>query len=136
MFSRLRRSDAARKMLYPALAESWTISEDGKTYTSQLAEAKFSDGSPITAEDVAFSYTRMRWQQDSAYTAPFQQLEKTEATGPMTVVMHLKQPFTPFLSLTETCNTRIVSKAAVEKLGDDKFAQTPVSSGPFRLAAW
>jgi peptide/nickel transport system substrate-binding protein len=80
MFARLRRADAARKDLFPALAESWTISEDGKTYTFQLAEAKFSDGSPITAEDVAFSYTRMRWQKDSAYAGPFQQLDKTEAS--------------------------------------------------------
>jgi peptide/nickel transport system substrate-binding protein len=136
MYARLRRADADRKELFPALAEKWEISDDGKAYTFHLREAKFSDGSPITAEDVAFSYTRMRWQKDSAYAGPFQQLDKTEATGPMTVVMHLKERFTPFLTLTEIWNSGIVPKAAVQKLGDDKFAQTPVSSGPFRLAAW
>ena len=66
--------------LGPGLAESYEISDDGKTYTFQLADAKFSDGSPITAEDVAFSYTRMRFQKDSAYAAPFPPLVKTEAT--------------------------------------------------------
>ncbi len=136
MFSRLRRADAERKDLFPALAEKWDISEDGKTYTFQIADAKFSDGSPITAEDVAFSYTRMRWQKDSAYAGPFVQLDKAEATGPKTVVMRLKQKFTPFLTLTEIWNSGIVSKAAVQALGDDKFAQTPVSSGPFRLVEW
>jgi peptide/nickel transport system substrate-binding protein len=136
MFARLRRADAQRKELFPALAESWTISEDGKTYTFQLTEAKFSDGSPITAEDVAFSYTRMRWQKDSAYAGPFQQLDKTEATGPKAVVMHLKERFTPFLTLTEIWNSGIVPKAAVQSMGDDKFAQAPVSSGPFRLVEW
>ena len=82
MFSRLRRSDAARKELFPALAESWTISEDGKTYTFQLAEAKFSDGSPITAEDVAFSYTRMRWQKDSAYAGALPAAGEDGGHGP------------------------------------------------------
>lgn len=136
MFDRLRRADAQNKELFPALAESWSVSDDGKTYTFKIREAKFSDGSPVTAEDVAFSYQRMRWQKDSAYAAPFQPLEKTEATGPMEVQMHLKERFTPLLTLVQIWSAGIVPKAAVEKLGDDKFAQTPVSSGPFRLKEW
>ena len=50
--------------------------------------------------------------------------------------MHLKQKFTPFLTLTEIWNSGIVPKAAVQSMGDDKFAQAPVSSGPFRLVEW
>jgi peptide/nickel transport system substrate-binding protein len=130
MFARLRRADAQNKVLSPALAESWTISDDGKTYTFQLTDAKFSDGSPITAEDVAFSYNRMRWQKDSAYAAPFQPFDKAEATGPKTVQMHLKERFTPFLTLVQIWNTGIVPKAAVQSMGDDKFAQTPFRPVP------
>jgi peptide/nickel transport system substrate-binding protein len=136
MFSRLMRASADRKDLFPALAESHSISDDGKTYTFKIREAKFSDGSPITAEDVAFSYTRMRFQKDSAYAGPFTALEKTEAPDPRTVVMHLNKKFTPFIQLVEIWNSGIVPKADVEKQGDEKFAQAPVSSGPFRFVEW
>lgn len=136
MFSRLLRASADRKELFPGLAESYEISPDGKTYTFKIAEAKFSDGSPITAEDIAFSFTRMRFQKDSAYAGPYTALEKAEATDPRTVVMHLNKPFTPFIQNVEIWNSGIVPKAAVEKMGEDKFAQAPVTSGPFRLVEW
>ncbi len=136
MFARLLRASADRKELFPALAESYTISDDGKTYTFKLADAKFSDGSPITAQDVAFSYTRMRFQKDSAYAGPFTALELTEAVDDRTVVMHLNKSFTPFIQNVEIWNSGIVAKAAVESMGDEQFAQTPVSSGPFRLVEW
>jgi peptide/nickel transport system substrate-binding protein len=136
MFSRLLRASADRKQLFPGLAESHEISPDGKTYTFHLTDAQFSDGSPITADDVAFSFTRMRFQKDSAYAGPFTALEKTEAADPKTVVMHLNKTFTPFIQNVEIWNSGIVPKAVVESLGDEKFAQTPVSSGPFRLVEW
>jgi peptide/nickel transport system substrate-binding protein len=136
MYARLLQANADRTKLGPGLAKSWEISEDGKTYTFHLADAKFSDGSPITAEDVTFSYTRMRFQKDSAYAAPFQPLVKAEAKDPKTVVMTLDRRFTPFLTLTEIWNTGIVPKAAVEKLGDEGFAKAPIVSGPFKFVEW
>lgn len=76
------------------------------------------------------------FQKDSAYAGPFTALEKTEAKDAKTVVMHLNKTFTPFIQLVEIWNSGIVPKANVEKLGDEQFAQTPVSSGPFRLVEW
>ncbi|WP_151114421.1 ABC transporter substrate-binding protein [Hypericibacter adhaerens] len=136
MFARLLQANADRSEVGPGLAEKWDISEDGKTYTFYLRDAKFSDGSPITAEDVAFSYTRMRFQKDSAYAAPFQPLKEAKAKDAKTVVFTLDRRFTPFLTLTEIWNTGIVPKAAVEKMGDDAYAKAPVTSGPFKFVEW
>lgn len=64
MYARLLRANADRSEVTPGLAEKWDISDDGKTYTFHLRPAKFSDGSALTAADVAFSYNRMRFQKD------------------------------------------------------------------------
>jgi len=70
MYSRLLRANPDRSKVGPGLAESWEISDDGLTYTFHLIEAKFSDGSPITADDVAFSWNRMRFQRTPPTTPP------------------------------------------------------------------
>lgn len=57
IFARLIDWDSQGKLV-PGLAENWTVSSDGKTYTIKLRhDLKFSDGSPLTAEDVAFTLT-------------------------------------------------------------------------------
>ena len=138
MFERLLKANADRTEVGPGLAEKWDVSEDGKTYTFTLREGlKFSDGSALTADDVAFSFNRMRFQKDTAYNAPFQPLAKIEAVDPRTVKMTLERPFSPFLTLCEIWNTGIVSKAAVEKMGDEAFGKSPrVSSGPMKFVEW
>ncbi len=50
---------AADGSLVPGLAESWTISDDGTTYTFQLRQAEWSDGTPITADDAVFALRRL-----------------------------------------------------------------------------
>ena len=43
----------------PALAESWDVSDDGLTYTFHLRDAKWSDGTPVTANDFVFAWRRI-----------------------------------------------------------------------------
>ena len=60
VFEGLTRIGASGEVL-PALAESWTVSDDGKTYTFKLhAGVKFHDGSDFNADDVKFSLDRAR----------------------------------------------------------------------------
>lgn len=68
VFDVLVRVDKTGTKLEPGLAESWTLSDDGLTYTFKIRDAKFSDGSPITAEDAAFSLLRIRDHEGSLWS--------------------------------------------------------------------
>ena len=65
----------------PRLATSWTISEDGLTYTFTLRDAKFSDGNPVTADDVVFSFNRLKYVKGnpSYLTDGIASIEATDA---------------------------------------------------------
>lgn len=136
LYSRLLRTSPDGKQLLPGLAESWESSEDGLTHTFHLRDAKFSDGSPITAEDVVFSFTRLRDQEDSAYSGAFQVIKTIEALDDKTVRFTLKGPAGPFIGSVEMFNAGIVPKRVVEELGDEEFALNPVVSGPFKVKKW
>src|SRR5690606_24107245 len=83
----------------PALAESWTISDDGKTYTFKLhTGVKFHAGADFTAADVKFSYDRARAENSTnAQKGIFASIDSVEAVDPATVKVTLKQPEGLFL---------------------------------------
>jgi len=60
VFDPLVRVDKSGTKLEPGVAESWTISPDGKVYTFKIRDTTFSDGTPLTASDAAFSLIRIR----------------------------------------------------------------------------
>ena len=136
IFERLLKVSADGTELRPGLADSWDVSDDGLVFTFHLRDAKFSDGTIVTADDVVFSYTRLRDAPDSAFPSVFHLVEALEALDSKTVRMGLRSPSPGFLSFTEMWNAGIVSKAAVEALGEEEFARQPVGAGPFRLKEW
>jgi peptide/nickel transport system substrate-binding protein len=137
LYARLVRRNADSGELEPGLAASWEVSDDGLTYTFHLRDAKFSDGSPITADDVAFSLERIRTDKRSAYPAPLSAVESVTAADQKTVVVKLKSTFSPFLGNLEIWNMGVVSKADVEKQGVEKaFSTAPVTSGPYSVKEW
>jgi peptide/nickel transport system substrate-binding protein len=127
----------------PSLAESWTISEDGLTYTFRLrGGVKFHDGSDLNAEAVKFNFDRML-DEDHPYhnTGPFplafffSAVDQVSAVDSRTVRFQLKEPYAPFLSNLAYPTGLIVSPAAVEKHGKD-FGRNPSGTGAFRFAEW
>ncbi|MEQ8653821.1 MAG: ABC transporter substrate-binding protein [Kiloniellales bacterium] len=120
----------------PDLAESWTISEDGKTYTFTLREnAKFSDGSQVKASDVKFSIERLRDDEGSVFGSMFNVITDISVPDDRTVVFTLAEPTTPFLSVLALFAAAILPEAAVT--GDyDGFSEKPIGAGAFRMTDW
>jgi peptide/nickel transport system substrate-binding protein len=131
----LVRSNREGNDIEADLAESWTVSDDKLTFTFKLRDAKFSDGSPVTAEDAVFSLTRLRDNEESTQRSLFQVMESIEAIDDKTVQIRLTDPSAAFLSTLAMYAASILPQAAVESMGDD-FGTSPVSAGVYRVAEW
>ena len=120
----------------PDLAESWTISDDGTTYTFTLRDGlKFSDGSALKASDVKFSIERLRDGEGSVFGSMFTVISDIAVPDDRTVVFTLKEPTTPFLSILALFAAAILPESAVT--GDyEGFSEKPIGAGAFRVAEW
>ncbi|MGX4654116.1 ABC transporter substrate-binding protein [Micromonospora sp. SCSIO 07396] len=133
VYDTLVEPDADLKM-GPALATKWTTSSDQLTWTFTLREGvRFSDGSPLTAQDVVYSYRRIIDEKlNAAYR--FTTVKTVTAPDPATVVLTLTAP-TPNLlaNLGGFKAVAIVQKSNVES---GAITTRPVGSGPFAVAAY
>ena len=121
----------------PSLAEAWTISKDGLIYEFMLRKGvKFHDGSPVTAEDVKFSFERYRGTSAKALKDRVARVETPDAQR---VRFVLKQPWPDFMTFYATPATGaawIVPKKYVERVGEDGFKKAPIGAGPYRFVAF
>ena len=85
--------------IVPALAESWDISKDGKTYTFHLRkDVKYTDGTPFTAQTVKQNFDAiLANKQRHAWLDMINEIEDTEAKDDHTFVLQLKHPYFPTL---------------------------------------
>lgn len=132
----LVRVDKHATKLLPGLAESWKVSDDGMTYTFKMRPAKFSDGSAITSKDAAFSLLRIRDDKASLWSDSYSIIDKVGTPDSHTLVLTLKSPSAPFLSLLASPNAAVLSEQAMKKIGDEAYAQQPVASGAFMVKEW
>lgn len=122
--------------LIPALAESWELSDDGLSYDITLREnAMFSDGSPITADDVQFSLERAAGE-GAALESALAVMESIEVIDDRTVTVTLSEPSRVFLNaIATTGSAGILSQEAVEA-DPEYFTQPTVTSGPWTLVSY
>ncbi|CDZ63451.1 ABC transporter substrate-binding protein [Neorhizobium galegae] len=123
----------------PGLAKSWKQSEDGLTYTFELdGNAKFHDGTPVTAKDVEYSFGHLlRLAKGPAWmVSGILDQNSVKATGEMTVTMTLKKPFAPLLSVLPwmfIVNSKVVEANKGNDDGQAYLLANMAGSGAFKM---
>lgn len=118
----------------PWLAESWDIEDEGKTLIMHIREGrKFSDGTTVDAEAVAWSLNRhLDPEVASVNKAQVGPLETVEAVDDYTVRLEFSEPFAPIWVNLAGVWLGVLSPTAGEEEGGD-FGRKPISSGPFMI---
>ena len=120
--------------MYGLVAKTAELSEDRSSVTFTLRpEAKFSDGSPVTAEDVVSSFTLIKEKGHPSLALPLRDVEKAEALDKHTVRYSFKGDQTRDLPLV-VASLPILSKAYYDKNPfDETTLEPPVGSGPYAV---
>ena len=118
----------------PALAERWE-NPDNLTWIFHLRKGvKFHDGSPFTAEDVAFSIKRCQTWPKSGFKSTVNQVKTVEILDPYKIKITTPKPFG--ILHRKLAQLNIMCKKYVEKLGDDAQADNPNGTGAYKLKEW
>ncbi len=133
----------------PRLAESWEAAADGLSYTFKMRQGvKFTSGNPVTAEDVRFSWMRLKNLKDNpAFYADL--VTGVEVVDAATVKVTLSETSPAFLSIVAAPAMSIVDSVLVKEKGGtdaedadktdkakDWLDQNSTGSGPFILTQW
>lgn len=121
----------------PDLAETWTVSPDGLSWRFRLRDGvRFHNGRTCTAEDVAWSFSRLL---DTAVKSPrrwvLEAVSSIAAPSPRELVLELKAPSAAFLALLAMPACYVVPREEVERHGAD-YGHAAVGTGPYRLVSW
>lgn len=139
IFDGLTQVDAGGNIV-PALAENWSVSEDGRTLRFVLRDdIAWHDGEPVTAADVVFTYGLM---QDENFPGPaalknlWQSVTITQIDD-QTIEFVLTEPYAPFLSETTrgVLPAHLLEGVTAASLAQHPFNQSPVGTGPWMVAA-
>lgn len=110
------------------LATEYSVSDDGLTWTVKIRDdVKFTDGEPLTASDVAFTYNNCK---EKSTVNDFTMLEEAVAVDDTTVEFHMTRPFSiwPYTMAT----VGIVPEHAY----DENYGQNPIGSGRYIMKQW
>lgn len=130
-----------RSGVHMQLAESMDWTDDTTLEILLRKDVKFHDGSPMTADDVVFTFERIIKENQIDYpevhSSPrkglIAPLESIEKTGDHSVVMHFNAPYPPAIQML--VHQQIVPKAYIEKVGTKGFVEQPIGTGPFKFVS-
>lgn len=112
------------------LATGYSTSDDGLTWTFDLrSDATFSEGTPVTAEDVVFTLEGVKTAKRSKLDLSY--IESVEATSDTQVLIHLNKPFNALLYVL--ANIGIVPASLYDKAS---YGEKPIGSGRYMLEKW
>jgi peptide/nickel transport system substrate-binding protein len=119
------------------LAEGFDFAEDAKSAMFKLRPGiKFHDSSPVTPDDVKWSYEHYRGARGDVL---HKNTDGVEVVGADTVRFHFKEPFFDFLILLGTGNVCgagwVVPAKYYEQIGQSGFMQKPIGTGPYKLVS-
>ena len=121
----------------PSLAESWTVSSDGKTYTFNLVKGvQWHDGQPFTSADVKFTFEQILLQFHARTKAGLENvLDGIDTPDANTVVFRFKQPYAPLLRRLDVVEAPILAKHIYEGTDPQKNPANlqPVGTGAFKF---
>lgn len=125
--------------LVPAIAEEWSVSDDGKALSFNLREDVYwHDGQPVTAEDVVFTYELL---QSEEFRAPenLKDLWSSvviSSSDDLMVEFALPQPYGPFLDATTLglLPEHLLGNVPLSELTEHNFNSSPVGTGPFAVS--
>lgn len=136
VYAGLTRYDGTK--IVPALAKSYTVSDDGLTYTFTLrSDARFQDGTALTADDVAFTIQKI---QDPTLKSPHA-ADWSDVTvkvlSPTSIQFTLKQAYAPFITNT---TIGILPQHIWGSVSDDQFIFSqyniqPIGAGPYEVSS-
>lgn len=122
----------------PALAESWEVSPDALTYTFHIRQGvRFSNGDPLTMDDIKWSLDRMIDPKiDASWAFLMDDIKGFEVVDDSTIKMVMKKVNASVLYTLSLPGGGIASKKAFDSMGETAFAQNPIGTGPFAVDKW
>lgn len=115
----------------PGVAESWTISDDKLTYTFKIRKTNFSDGTPVTIEDVIYSMNTMKDSPVSDYSSAYNAVSSIEKVDDSTVKVTLSRPSQAFWAGMGSLAGLIQPEHAAATR-----ATNPIGTGPYVLKSY
>ncbi len=121
----------------PGLAESYTTSPDGLTYTFKLRSGvKFHSGKALTSADVKYTFERWLKNEKSPTRYTIQPITSVEAPDPQTVILKLDKPYNILLDQIAGAWAVILNSEAVDKAGANYGVTTVDGTGPYKFKEW